>query len=157
MLRDFHELWPERFSNKTNGVTPRRFVALVQPRAQRAHDTRSIGAGWVVQLDQLRGLEPLADDPGFREAWREAKRANKQRLADYVRADDRCGARPGWLFDVQVKRIHEYKRQHLNALHIATLLPAAEAGPRPRRRRPGPSSSAARPRRATSWPSASSG
>ena len=120
VLRDFHELWPGRFSNKTNGVTPRRFLALANP-GLGALITRAIGEGWVVELDQLRRLEPLADDPAFREAWRAIKRANKQRLADYLRKVAAVDLDPSWLFDIQVKRIHEYKRQHLNALHIATL------------------------------------
>jgi starch phosphorylase len=120
VLRDFHELWPERFSNKTNGVTPRRFVALANPGLS-ALITRTIGDGWVTHLDELRRLEPLADDSGFRQQWRAAKRANKRRLADYVRHTTGVELDPDWLFDIQVKRIHEYKRQHLNALHIASL------------------------------------
>jgi starch phosphorylase len=120
VLRDFHEMWPERFSNKTNGVTPRRFLALANP-GLRELVTRAIGDRWVVELDQLRRLEPLADDAGFRDEWRAVKLANKQRLADYLRKVAGVELDPSWLFDVQVKRIHEYKRQHLNALHIATL------------------------------------
>jgi starch phosphorylase len=113
-------LWPERFSNKTNGVTPRRFLALANP-GLRDLITRAIGDGWLVELERLRRLEPLADDPAFRAQWRAVKRANKQRLADYLREAAGVELDPSWLFDIQVKRIHEYKRQHLNALHIATL------------------------------------
>jgi len=120
VLRDFAELWPERFSNKTNGVTPRRFLALANPEL-RALITEQIGDGWVTQLDRLRGLEPLAEDDAFRRRWREVKRRNKERLAAYVASETGIEIDPDWLFDIQVKRIHEYKRQHLNVLHIVTL------------------------------------
>jgi starch phosphorylase len=120
VLRDFHALLPERFSNKTNGVTPRRFVALANP-GLRALVTRAIGDGWVSRLEELRRLEPFVADAAFGADWRAAKRANKARLADYVRRHAGVELDPDWMFDVQVKRIHEYKRQHLNALHIATL------------------------------------
>jgi starch phosphorylase len=120
VLRDFHGLWPARFSNKTNGVTPRRFVALSNP-GLAALVTRAVGDGWVSNQEALRGLEAFAGDAGFRAEWRAAKRANKARLADYVRRHAGVDLDPEWMFDVQVKRIHEYKRQHLNALHIATL------------------------------------
>ncbi|MGH9867418.1 MAG: glycogen/starch/alpha-glucan phosphorylase [Candidatus Polarisedimenticolia bacterium] len=120
VLRDFHEMWPERFSNKTNGVTPRRFLALANPGLRRLL-TRSLGDRWVARLEELRGLEPFADDAAFREEWRAVKRANKERLAEHVRLRTGVSLDPAWLFDVQVKRIHEYKRQHLNALHIVHL------------------------------------
>jgi starch phosphorylase len=120
VLRDFHELWPGRFSNKTNGVTPRRFVALANP-GLRELVTRAIGDGWVARLEELRRLEGFLGDGAFAADWRAVKRANKARLADYVRRHTGVELDPDWLFDVQVKRIHEYKRQHLNALHIATL------------------------------------
>lgn len=119
VLKDFYELWPERFSNKTNGVTPRRFVALSNPGLRSLLD-RTIGDGWLTHLDRLRGLEPFADDPGFRQEWRDMKRANKARLADFVVAETGVELDPTWLFDIQVKRIHEYKRQHLNVLNIVT-------------------------------------
>jgi len=120
VLRDFHAMWPRRFSNKTNGVTPRRFLALANP-GLRELVTRAIGDGWVSRLEELRRLEPLAEDPAFCADWRAVKRANKARLADYVKNVAGVELDPEWLFDVQVKRIHEYKRQHLNALHVATL------------------------------------
>jgi starch phosphorylase len=120
VLRDFHELWPERFSNKTNGVTPRRFLALANPGLRRLI-TSAIGERWVTDLADLRKLEALADDAPFRDAWRAVKRVNKARLADWLRAHAGVDLDPGWMFDIQVKRIHEYKRQHLNALHIAAL------------------------------------
>jgi starch phosphorylase len=120
VLRDFHDMWPERFSNKTNGVTPRRFLALANPGLS-ALITRAIGRDWVAHLERLRQLEPLADDPAFRAEWRAVKHANKERLAAYLRRTTGAELDPGWLFDIQVKRFHEYKRQHLNALHIASL------------------------------------
>ena len=119
VLKDFFEMWPERFSNKTNGVTPRRFLALSNPGLRELLD-ETIGEGWLRNLDQLRGLETFAEDPAFRIQWRAVKRANKARLADYVRSTAGVELNPDWLFDIQVKRIHEYKRQHLNVLNIVT-------------------------------------
>jgi starch phosphorylase len=119
VLKDFYEMWPERFSNKTNGVTPRRFLALSNPGLRSLLD-RTIGAGWLRDLERLRGLEEFADDPKFQQEWREVKRANKVRLAEYVQDTTDLELNPDWLFDIQVKRIHEYKRQHLNVLHILT-------------------------------------
>ncbi|HEY6070629.1 MAG TPA: glycogen/starch/alpha-glucan phosphorylase [Chthoniobacterales bacterium] len=120
VLRDFAELWPEKFFNVTNGVTPRRFVALSNPDLAKLITT-AIGKGWLQDLNKLRGLEPLAGDNDFQMQWSEVKLANKRRLA--ARIQDRTGIAisPESLFDIQVKRIHEYKRQHLNALHILTL------------------------------------
>ena len=120
ILQDFCDMWPDRFFNKTNGVTPRRFVALANPGLRQLLD-ETIGGDWLTNLSRLRELEPLADDPVLQKRWREVKRDNKARLADYVRAHTGVDLNPDWMFDVQVKRIHEYKRQHLNALHIATL------------------------------------
>ena len=117
ILKDFYELWPERFSNKTNGVTPRRFIALANPGLRKLLN-KTIGTEWVVHLDQLRRLEPLADDADFQQKWRKVKRKNKARLSDYVRANTGIELDPDWMFDIQVKRIHEYKRQHLNVLNI---------------------------------------
>jgi len=120
ILKEFYEMWPQRFSNKTNGVTPRRFVALSNPGLRAVLD-RTLGEGWLTDLDRLRDLEAFADDPGFQQEWRKVKRANKARLAQYVQDSTGVDLNPDWLFDVQVKRIHEYKRQHLNVLHILTL------------------------------------
>jgi glycogen phosphorylase len=120
VLKDFCELWPERFSNKTNGVTPRRFLALANP-GLRELITGSIGDRWVAHLYELKKLEGFIDDASFRQSWRAVKQANKQRLAAYVRKHTGVELDPTWLFDIQVKRIHEYKRQHLNVLHIVTL------------------------------------
>jgi len=117
VLRDFHQLWPQKFSNKTNGVTPRRFVALSNPRLTSLI-TEAIGDGWLRDLEQLRGLEPMAEDAGFRARWREVKLENKRALAALLRRRIGIAADPRSLFEVQVKRIHEYKRQHLCVLHI---------------------------------------
>jgi len=120
VLRDFAELWPEKFCNVTNGVTPRRFIAVSNPSLTKLITDR-IGDCWLQDLNRLRALEAAADDATFQQQWRDVKLANKQRLAAMVK--DRIGiaVAPESLFDVQVKRIHEYKRQHLAALHIVTL------------------------------------
>ncbi|MBE2294050.1 MAG: glycogen/starch/alpha-glucan phosphorylase [Phycisphaerales bacterium] len=120
LFRDFYELWPEKFNNKTNGVTQRRWMAGCNP-GMSALISETIGPGWVTDLDELRKLAPHADDPKFRERWRAIKHDNKVRLASLVEAD--CGVvfNPKAMFDVQVKRMHEYKRQLLNALHVVYL------------------------------------
>ena len=120
VLKDFYQMWPERFSNKTNGVTPRRFLGLANPGLRTLLDD-TVGGSWMVDLEQLRALEPLADDPEFQKRWRAVKRANKARLADFVLTTTGVSLDPDWMFDIQVKRIHEYKRQHLNVLHIISL------------------------------------
>ncbi|MGE2732835.1 glycogen/starch/alpha-glucan phosphorylase [Mycolicibacterium vaccae] len=128
VLKDFYEMWPERFGNVTNGVTPRRFLALSNPGLRELLD-ESIGPGWLTRLDRLHGLEAFVDDPAFRARWREIKRANKSRLAEYVHAVTGIELDPSWMFDVQVKRIHEYKRQHLMVLHIIALYRRLKADP----------------------------
>ncbi|MCG3195358.1 MAG: Maltodextrin phosphorylase [Thermoanaerobaculia bacterium] len=120
VLRDFAELWPDRFTNVTNGVTPRRFLAQANPRLASLV-TEAIGDGWVTDLERLRGLEPLAADAGFRERWRVVKQAAKERLAGWIRETLGRSVDPHTLFDAQCKRIHEYKRQQLNLLHIVWL------------------------------------
>ena len=120
VLRDFNAIWPGKFSNKTNGVTPRRFVVLSNP-GMTALITEAIGDGWIKDLEQLRGLERMAGDAGFRAAWQRVRRANKCVLADLLRKKTGVVADPDAMFDVQVKRIHEYKRQHLSVLHIIDL------------------------------------
>jgi len=120
VLKDFAELWPERFHNVTNGVTPRRFVVLSNPGLARLLD-EVVGEGWATDLSRIRALEAYADDPEFRERWRQVKRHNKKVLALRVRERTGMSLNPDALFDIQVKRIHEYKRQHLNVLHIITL------------------------------------
>jgi len=120
VLKDFHDLWPERFSNKTNGVTQRRFMALANPGLRALLDEK-VGEGWLSDLSLLRKLESSAEDLAFHREWRAVKRAGKERLADLVHSTTGVELPPDWLFDIQVKRIHEYKRQHLNVLHIITL------------------------------------
>jgi starch phosphorylase len=119
-LHDFFELWPEKFINITNGVTPRRFLVSNNPRLASLV-TGSIGDGWVKQLDDLRKLEGLVEDTGFRGEFQKVKQANKQDLAGYIHAQTGIGVDPESMFDVQVKRLHEYKRQHLGLLHVVTL------------------------------------
>jgi starch phosphorylase len=120
VLRDFAELWPEKFCNVTNGVTPRRFVAVSNPALTRLIDAR-VGDGWLQNPGKLRQLEPLAEDAAFQQQWREVKLANKRRLATLIAERTGIAVAPESLFDVLVKRIHEYKRQHLKVLHILTL------------------------------------
>ena len=120
LFRDFFELWPNRFNNKTNGVTQRRWLALCNPGLSDLI-SEHIGDSWITRLEQLRGLVPHADDEAFRQRWREIKLTNKQRLADMVERDCGVTIATSALFDVQVKRIHEYKRQLLNALHVIHL------------------------------------
>jgi glycogen phosphorylase len=119
-LRDFYEMFPDRFSNKTNGVNPRRWMALSNPGLTALISSR-IGEGWISNLDELRKLEPFVDDTDFLAQWRAVKEANKCEQAEYVLEHTGIRLNPESLFDVQVKRIHEYKRQHLNMLHIITL------------------------------------
>jgi starch phosphorylase len=135
VMRDFAELWPEKFCNVTNGVTPRRFVA-VGNRPLAGLITDSIGEEWLFDLYDLRKLEPLADDEAFQHQWRNVKLAAKRDLAAYLKLRTGVDVNPESLFDIQVKRIHEYKRQHLNALYILALYlrlkrdPAAYIPPR---------------------------
>ena len=120
VLRDFAELWPHKFTNVTNGVTPRRFVALANPRLAGLID-EAIGPRWVKDLEQLRGLEPFADDPAFRDRWHAIKLANKDDLGAWLRKHGAAGLDPSAMLDAQCKRMHEYKRQHLNLLHVALI------------------------------------
>jgi starch phosphorylase len=129
VLRDFAELWPERFHNVTNGVTPRRFVVLSNPGLSRLLNA-TLGDGWVKDLARLKGLEAHADDPAFQEKWRAIKRSNKEALAQRIRSRTGIVVDPDALFDIQVKRIHEYKRQHLNALYIITLYQRLQRNPK---------------------------
>jgi glycogen phosphorylase len=120
VLQDFAELWPEKFCNVTNGVSPRRFLTMTNPGLAELI-TERIGDGWLRDLYELRKLEPFADDPELHRRWREVKLIAKRNLAKLV--EERIGVQvnPESLFDIQSKRIHEYKRQHLNVLHILTL------------------------------------
>jgi starch phosphorylase len=120
VMHDFAELWPEKFVNVTNGVTPRRFVAVGnRPLADLI--TESVGEEWLFDLYELRGLERLADDEAFQQRWRNVKLAAKRDLAAYLKLRTGVDVNPESLFDIQVKRIHEYKRQHLKALYILGL------------------------------------
>ncbi len=120
VLRDFAELFPDRFNNKTNGVTPRRWLQQANPYLSRLI-TKAIGDGWVTDLAQLRRLLPLADDAGFREQFRAAKREAKAAFANWLQSTTGQRVDPDTIFDSQIKRIHEYKRQLLNVLHIIML------------------------------------
>jgi starch phosphorylase len=128
VLPDWVDMFPERFVNVTNGVTPRRFMVVSNPGLSRLIN-ETIGDFWPTCLDALRGLEAFADDPEFRRKWRDVKHQNKVRLARIIW--DRTGTvvDPASMFDIQVKRIHEYKRQHLNILHILTLYRRLKANP----------------------------
>lgn len=127
LFHDFYLLWPEKFNNKTNGVTPRRWIASSNPTMSKLI-TDTIGADWVTDLPKLRELAPHADNKKFRAQWREVKQANKARLAAMVKQD--CGVEfdTNAIFDVQVKRIHEYKRQLLNVLHVIHLYDRIKRG-----------------------------
>jgi starch phosphorylase len=120
VLHDFAEAFPERFNNKTNGVTPRRWLQQANPALTRLIDAR-LGGDWVVDLERLRELLPLAEDAGFRSEFRAAKRSAKLAFATWLRTAHGVTVDPESMFDCQIKRIHEYKRQLLNALHIVVL------------------------------------
>jgi starch phosphorylase len=122
LFRDFHELWPERFNNKTNGVTPRRWLASSNPELAELI-TEQIGDGWQADLARLGKMRPLAEngDIDFIHRWQQIRLRNKQRLADLVKTQTGVEFDPNALFDIQVKRIHEYKRQLLNVLHVIHL------------------------------------
>jgi glycogen phosphorylase len=120
VLKDFAELWPEKFNNKTNGITPRRWLLSAnEPLANLI--TEHIGDGWITDLDQLRGLEKFVDDPNFLQKFRAAKRKNKEGLARFIARETGIEVSPDSMFDVQVKRLHEYKRQLLMVLYIIVL------------------------------------
>jgi starch phosphorylase len=128
VLKDFYELWPQKFSNKTNGVTPRRWMVLSNPRLSDLI-TEHIGSDWIKDLSQLKRLEPLAEDAGFRQRWRDIKLHNKRSFAALALKRTGVVADPDSIFDVLVKRIHEYKRQHLKVLHIVSLYHAIKSNP----------------------------
>jgi len=120
VLRDMYEMYPERFSNKSNGVTPRRWLALSNPRLTSLI-TSKIGTDWIANLDDLRQLENFIEDDGFRKQWADTQHAVKRDLVDFIHHKTGIIVNPASMFDVMVKRIHEYKRQHLKVLHIITL------------------------------------
>ena len=127
LFHDFYELWPEKFNNKTNGVTPRRWLAWSNPELSALIDA-SIGEGWRTDLAQLQNLRKFADDEAFRAQWHKIKQDNKQRLAAMVQRDCGVAFDTNAMFDVQVKRIHEYKRQLLNVLHVIHLYDRIKRG-----------------------------
>jgi starch phosphorylase len=120
VLRDFYQLWPEKFTNKTNGVTPRRWIVESNPKLSDLI-TAKIGTNWIKHLEELKQLEAFVEDAEFRKQWRQIKQDIKHDLAEYVHKNHGIEINPESLFDVQAKRIHEYKRQHLNVLYIITL------------------------------------
>ena len=127
VLHDFAQMWPGKFTNVTNGVTPRRFVRLANPGLSGLI-TEAIGDGWITDLEQLRGLEPLADDAEFRRRFREIKAANKRHFADVLLARDGIEIAGDAMVDAMVKRLHEYKRQSLKLLHIVSLYEGITSG-----------------------------
>jgi starch phosphorylase len=127
LFRDFAELWPEKFGNQTNGVTPRRWLRKCNPALSDVISGK-IGDGWIVSLPELAQLKPYADDPALRAAFRAAKRSNKQRLVTFTETTLAVRLSPDALFDVQIKRIHEYKRQLLPILHAVHLHLLAQRG-----------------------------
>ncbi|MBD3883039.1 glycogen/starch/alpha-glucan phosphorylase [Phormidium tenue FACHB-886] len=120
LFHDFYELFPERFNNKTNGVTHRRWILLGNPKLALLISNK-IGKGWIKNLDQIKQLEAWVDDPEFRQDWQQIKQDNKQDLAEFILQTTGISVNSNSLFDIQVKRFHEYKRQHLNVLHVITL------------------------------------
>ncbi len=128
LLRDFHDMWPKKFINVTNGVTPRRWLAVSNPEQSKLM-TSKIGDSWIRNLDHLKNLEALRR--GFRLPceWRKMRHDVKARLAQYILEDEGISVDPSSMFDTQVKRIHEYKRQHLNVLYIVTLYQRLKRNP----------------------------
>ena len=120
VFKDFYKLFPERFQNKTNGITPRLWLRNVNPELSKII-TAKIGDGWITELQQLRRLEAFADEPEFQQSWRSVKRLKKEQLAYWLKQNGGISIDPESLFDVQIKRIHEYKRQLLNILHVIFL------------------------------------
>jgi len=127
LFKDFYEFWPKKFNNKTNGVTPRRWLAACNPELAGLI-TETIGDGWITDLSQLEKLKPYADNAKFRKKWYELQQAGKQRLVDFKKEVHDIDIDINALFDVQVKRIHEYKRQILNVLHVIHLYDRIKRG-----------------------------
>jgi starch phosphorylase len=127
LFRDFNALWPHKFNNKTNGVTQRRWLAGCNPGLNQLL-TETIGEDWITDLEQLQQLKDYVDDAGFQKRWTAVKQANKQRLADLIQRECGISFAADAMFDVQVKRIHEYKRQLLNVLHVIYLYSRIKSG-----------------------------
>lgn len=128
LMHDFYEMFPEKFQNKTNGITPRRWLLMSNPTLSNLI-IEKIGDRWVTNLDDLRQLEEFVYHADFQQRWRDIKQFNKQRLADHILRNNGIEVSPHSLFDVQIKRIHEYKRQLLNVLHVITLYHRIKANP----------------------------
>jgi len=128
IFRDFYQMTPEKFQNKTNGITPRRWLLLCNSALSDVI-AEQIGEEWICHLDQLAQLKPLATDPGFQRAVQTVKQENKMKVAQYLQKEYGVPVNPASLFDIQVKRIHEYKRQLLNCLHIITMYNRIKANP----------------------------
>ena len=152
VLRDFADYWPAKFNNKTNGITQRRWLLKANPALAQLI-TATIGEVWITDLDQLRRLETFADDAGFQERFYRAKRRNKEALARYIRHELGISVSPDSLFDVHVKRLHEYKRRLMFHVYLLLSVWSGSREIRPWRFLPARSSSAPRPRRATRWQS----
>jgi starch phosphorylase len=127
LFKDFYALWPQKFNNKTNGVTPRRWLAGCNPELAELI-SKTIGDGWITDLSQLAKLKPYAEDAAFRKTWRDLNQASKQRLVNFKKEELEIDINVNALFDVQVKRIHEYKRQMLNVLHVIHLYDRIKRG-----------------------------
>src|SRR6202035_2627951 len=128
-VKDLAEVFPERFSNKTNGVTPRRWLLLANPPLADVI-TEAIGEGWIADLSELRKLKRLANDKGVRDGFRKAKREAKSQFAAWLKSESGQAVDPDSIFDCQIKRIHEYKRQLLNALRVVVLYNRLRENPR---------------------------
>ena len=129
VLKDFYEMYPEKFSNKTNGVSPRRWLLVSNPKLTLLY-TQKIGQGWIKNLDELKRLETFATDATFQKAWMKIKQDNKADLAEYILEQNKVNVSVDSIFDIQVKRLHEYKRQLLDVLHIITLYNRLKANPK---------------------------
>ena len=127
-LKGFNEIYPEKFNNKTNGITPRRWLARCNPGLSKLI-TENIGNEWIADLDQLAKLKPLAKDAAFQKKFMDIKRQNKVELSNYFRVEHGIGIDPDSIFDIQVKRLHEYKRQLLNIFHVIDLYNAIKMNP----------------------------
>jgi starch phosphorylase len=127
LFNEFYQLWPEKFNNKTNGVTPRRWLAYCN-KSLSSLITNQIGEQWIADLSDIKKLKPLASDKAFQQQWRESKRINKEALIDLVKQTTGVTFNADMMFDVQVKRIHEYKRQLLNILHVIAMYDCIRKG-----------------------------
>jgi len=129
LFKDFYAMWPKKFNNKTNGITPRRWLTLCNPHLAKLI-TDNIGDGWTKNLDKLNDLAPLANDSAFLEKWDKVKLENKKQLANIILDNNNITVDPESIFDCQIKRLHEYKRQLLNILHAVTLYNILKENPK---------------------------